>query len=136
MKNRRLKEFGFHPISFSDALSKGTFRAICINVVAGNKADFLIDVGWHHYHYASIEFIGRDGKRLRSSKSARAKVKRFLIERAVLIRTKMDKNSFGRFPGEVWFEKHDSVAYDNTIEIMMGKVKRRFVSISEVLTEE
>jgi endonuclease YncB( thermonuclease family) len=117
MSYRKPPAFKAHPIKFSKALSYQMFRGICYQVIDGDTADFMIDLGWYQYSYSVLRFNRLDTPELRGSspeekaraEKARDRVKELILDKPVLIKTERQATTFGRFVAEVYFFPEDDL---------------------------
>lgn len=111
MSYRKPPAFKAHPIKYSKALSHQMFRGICNQVIDGDTADFMIDLGWYQYSYSVLRFNRLDTPELRGSspsekaraEKARDRVKELVLGKPVLIKTEKQATTFGRFVAEIYF---------------------------------
>ncbi len=125
MAVRKPPDFDLHPISFSQAMEIGLYRAMCYHVVDGDTADFLIDLGFFNYSYISLRFLGIDTPETRGTSgeerelalAAMSRVQELILNQPVLVRSFREQTSFGRFLGEIWFYSEDS--FPDTINALI-----------------
>jgi len=98
-----------HPVSFADARAGGWTRGVCLNVVDGDTADFLLDLGWYQYAYVSLRLAGVDAPELRGvdaaerkrARQARRRLSALVLRRPVLVESHREGWTFGRFVADV-----------------------------------
>ncbi len=138
---RKPPQFEGFPLGYAAVTAAGLVRAICQHVVDGDTADFLLDLGWHQYAYASLRFRGVDtpelrgttGATLEAARQALARVETLLLDQPVLVRSYKDRTSFDRFIGDVYFVS-ESLHPEATDVLALGD--RRWLCITEVLLRE
>jgi endonuclease YncB( thermonuclease family) len=99
-----------HPASFADARAAGWTRGVCLHVVDGDTADFLLDLGWFQYAYVSLRLARIDAPELRrgtaAERSLAVKARRRLValleRKPVLVASEKEASSFGRFIAHVF----------------------------------
>lgn len=99
-----------HPVSFGDAHAAGLTRGVCLQVIDGDTADFLLDLGWFQYSYTSLRIAGMDAAELRGRERAEralaAKARRRLAalvkDRPVLVQSRREALTFDRFVADVY----------------------------------
>lgn len=99
-----------HPVSFADARAAGLTRGVCLHVVDGDTADFLLDLGWYHYAYTSLRLAGVDAAEIRGGSAAdrkraaeaRRRLAVLLKGRPVLVESHQETITFGRFIADVY----------------------------------
>jgi len=109
--SRKPPAFQSHPIKYSEAFKHKMFRGVCRQVIDGDTADFMIDLGWYHYSYSVLRFNRIDTPELRGvpaeerarAEKARDRVKELILDKPVLIKTEKQSTTFGRFVAEVYF---------------------------------
>lgn len=141
---RRPSEFVNHPAGFREVDDLGLFRGHCHNVVDGDTADFLIDLGWMQYAYTAVRFLDVDTAEMRGTSGverefaerALRRVEELMLDRPVLIRSSKG-TTFGRFVASIWFPAEGAAFPDlpNTIALDHGD-GRVWVSIVDVLKAE
>lgn len=86
------------------------FKAKCYEVIDGDTAKFMIDVGFDTYRDKRVRFLNIDTPERGQDnyKEATDFVKERILNKEVIIRTYKSDN-FGRYLGEIWYydEKHD-----------------------------
>ncbi|WNM55312.1 endonuclease [Staphylococcus phage S-CoN_Ph27] len=86
------------------------FKAKCYEVIDGDTAKFMIDVGFDTYRDKRVRFLNVDTPERGQDnyKEAIDFVKERILNKEVIIRTYKADN-FGRYLGEIWYydEKHD-----------------------------
>lgn len=86
------------------------FKAKCYEVIDGDTAKFMIDVGFDTYRDKCVRFLNVDTPERGQDnyKEATDFVKERILNKEVIIRTYKSDN-FGRYLGEIWYydEKHD-----------------------------
>ncbi|URG13535.1 putative thermostable nuclease [Staphylococcus phage CUB-EPI_14] len=99
---------GVKVISIEDSLYY--FKAKCYEVIDGDTAKFMIDVGFDTYRDKRVRFLNIDTPERGQDnyKEATDFVKERILNKEVIIRTYKADN-FGRYLGEIWYydEKHD-----------------------------
>lgn len=99
-----------HPVSFEDARADGWTRGVCLYVVDGDTADVLLDLGWYQYAYVSLRLRsidapellgGTTAERSRATK-ARRRLASLLERKAVLVASRKETSTFGRFVADVY----------------------------------
>ena len=58
MSDRLPAEFAAFPPSLAGLYAFGPYRAICRHVVDGDTYDFLVDLGFNEYRYATVRLLG------------------------------------------------------------------------------
>lgn len=99
-----------HPVSFEDARAGGWTRGVCLHVVDGDTADFLLDLGWYQYTYVALRLPGVDAAELRGGTAAartlaakaRRRLAALLVRTPVLVVSEKEASTFGRFIADVY----------------------------------
>jgi micrococcal nuclease len=99
---RKPVDFADHPVPV-----RGLYRAVCKHVVDGDTFDFLIDLGFNQYAYATVRLNGVNTPEIFSGterewgKKVKTYVEGLLLNRQVELRTKPDAITFGRYVADV-----------------------------------
>ncbi len=107
---RSLSKITDHPVSYADAMRHGLVRAVCVRVIDGDTADFLLDLGWLTYSYARVRIYGIDtpelrgttGPELAKALAATERLAQLVRNRPILLRSYKDRRTFDRFVAEVF----------------------------------
>ncbi len=107
---RTLSALTDHPISYSEAMRRGLVRAVCLRVIDGDTADFLLDLGWLTYAHARVRLYGVDtpelrgttGAKLAKARRATHRLEQLVRGRPALLRSYKDRRTFDRFVAEVF----------------------------------
>lgn len=109
MSTRLYPLFANHPSPFP---TDGRYRAICSHVVDGDTFDTLVDLAFGVSSYETLRLHDFDAPEIFHPKSpaerdlgnkAFARCRELLENRAVLLRTFKDDQTFGRYVADVWF---------------------------------
>ena len=95
----------------------GVFRARCQNVVDGDTADLLVDLGFHSFRVERLRLLNIDAPEMRKESYeqgvvAKAVLKSILMaegEWPLKIVTKKDPDNFGRWLAEIFIVPTDGV---------------------------
>lgn len=106
------------------------FRATCINVVDGDTADFIIDVGFKMKTEQRVRFLGVDTPEKHAknphereaAKEAQLFVEEQILNKDVYVRT-YKSDSFGRYLAEIFVSEEDMVYSLNDLLITKGYAK-------------
>lgn len=96
------------------------YRALCTNVVDGDTADFIIDLGFRITTEQRVRFVGinapelhtKDENERKMAELAKSFVEEHLLGRKVYVRT-YRTDSFGRYLGEIYFDNGREIIYFN-----------------------
>ncbi len=107
---RSLSKITDHPVSYADAMRHGLVRAVCVRVIDGDTADFLLDLQWLVCSYARVRIYGIDtpelrgttGPELAKALAATERVAQLARNRPILLRSYEDRRTFDRFVAEVF----------------------------------
>lgn len=85
-----------------------TFRAFCTNVVDGDTADFVIDVGFKLTTEQRVRFLGVNTPERNQTgyKEATEFTRNTLLDKDVFIQT-YKADSFGRYLADIYYENKD-----------------------------
>lgn len=88
------------------------FKAKCYEVIDGDTASFMIDVGFDTYRDKRVRFLNVDTpeRGQPNYKEATEFVKERILNKQVIIRTYKADN-FGRYLGEIWYYDEESSKY-------------------------
>lgn len=103
------------------------FKATCTNVVDGDTADFVIDVGFKLTTEQRVRFlyVNTPEKRTKDplEKEAALKAQEFvegmILNKDVFIRT-YESDAFGRYLGEIFVESEDGSVSVNQLLLLHG----------------
>lgn len=113
-------EFVDHPFHYTELgdMKGPAFRAVCRNVVDGDTYDFLVDLGFYAYAYVTIRIKDFDAPEMFHPKTpgekelglrARARVEELILNKACVIVTSKDTQTFGRFVADVYYPSVRSI---------------------------
>lgn len=145
--SRKPPAFQAHPIKYIEASKHQLFRGVCRQVIDGDTADFMIDLGWYQYSYAVLRFNRIDTPELRGvsreekarAERARDRVKELILDKPVLIKTEKQATTFGRFVAEVYFIPDADSNLENAITLDVENASEeltKMVSLIDLLIAE
>lgn len=103
--SKTLAEFENFPPPF-DHFPSRTFRAYCMEVIDGDTFRLLVDIGFYNFSYVTIRLLDVDTPEIFSPHSpnefalgmrAKEKVQELIEHKQVIIATKKDATTLGRF---------------------------------------
>jgi endonuclease YncB( thermonuclease family) len=106
---RKPSEFENHPAPFPAAAE---FRGFCHHVVDGDTLDVFVDLGFLQYAYVTVRLADVDTPEIFGTANvaertrglaAKKRLEELILQRPVLLRTRRDKTTFGRFVAEVYY---------------------------------
>lgn len=138
---RKPPTFQAHPVKYTEAFKHQMFRGICNQVIDGDTADLMIDLGWYHYSYSVLRFNRIDTPELRGvgptekkrAEEARDRVKELILNKPVLIKTEKQATTFGRFVAEVYFFPDENLDFGNASTITVKNSKKKDVTLVNLI---
>ena len=112
---RGMPGFVDHPAAFDAAGLAGVFRALCVAVVDGDTVDLVLDLGFRQYALVTVRLRGVDtpeingrtqDERVRAA-AARDRAAALLLDKACLVRSFKDRQTFGRYVAHIWVLPYD-----------------------------
>lgn len=112
-ESRKPKDLQDNPFSFPES---ATYRGVVKHIVDGDTLDVFVDLGLFHYAYVTIRLRGIDTPEIYGKNAtahapfghqAREYAESLVLDKPVMITTYRDRQSFGRFVGDIGFMDDD-----------------------------